>query len=101
MARSKPQLLQKVVSLCRRRGFFFRALPSKDGKEEERYVLGLLGAELKRNLINEWLVESCGRSILRLGTVLHGLKVCMMDFFFFFFTTGGILSSHLMSWYMR
>jgi glycyl-tRNA synthetase (class II) len=51
---SKPQFLQKVISLCRRRGFFFQALPSKHGKEEERYVLGPLGAELKRNLINEW-----------------------------------------------
>ena len=58
MGTSKLQLLNKVISLCKKRGFIFQALQSVDGGEK-RYTYGPLGAELKRNLINEWWVYHC------------------------------------------
>ena len=79
---SNPQLLQKVVSLCRKRGFFFQALPSKDEMKGERYVLGPLGAELKRNLINEWLVESMMWNMQKIYLFELFCIISMMDLFF-------------------
>ena len=56
MGNSKLQLLNKVISLCKKRGFIFQELGPADGREE-KYTYGPLGAELKRNLINEWWVS--------------------------------------------
>lgn len=46
-------LLQKMISLCKRRGFVF---PSSEiyGGLRSSYDYGPLGAELKRNVMNEW-----------------------------------------------
>lgn len=53
MGSRKPPILREVISLCKKRGFIFLNLTSKNGVKEV-YTYGPLGAELKRNLINEW-----------------------------------------------
>ena len=57
MAKAKesqePDLLQKVVSLCKRRGFVFQSSEIYGGLRSA-YDYGPLGVELKRNLMNEW-----------------------------------------------
>jgi len=49
----EQDLMQKVVSLCKRRGFIF---PSSEiyGGLRSAYDYGPLGVELKRNVMNEW-----------------------------------------------
>ena len=47
------QLMQKVVSLCKRRGFVFQSSEIYGGLRSA-YDYGPLGVELKRNLQNEW-----------------------------------------------
>ena len=46
-------LLQKVVSLCKRRGFIFQSSEIYGGLRSA-YDYGPLGAELKRNIAQEW-----------------------------------------------
>ena len=46
-------LMQKMVSLCKRRGFVFQSSEIYGGLKSA-YDYGPLGAELKRNLMNEW-----------------------------------------------
>lgn len=50
MSRPTSGLFQKVISLCKRRGFIFEV----PGERERMYDYGPLGAELKSNIINEW-----------------------------------------------
>ena len=50
---SNQDLLQKVVSLCKRRGFVFQSSEIYGGLKSA-YDYGPLGTELKRNLANEW-----------------------------------------------
>lgn len=49
----EPALMQKVVSLCKRKGFVF---PSAEiyGGLRSCYDYGPLGTELKRNILGEW-----------------------------------------------
>jgi glycyl-tRNA synthetase len=47
------ELLQKVVSLCKRRGFIFQSSEIYGGLKSA-YDFGPLGVELKRNLSMEW-----------------------------------------------
>ena len=47
------ELMQKVVSLCKRRGFVFQSSEIYGGLKSA-YDYGPLGVELKRNLMNEW-----------------------------------------------
>ncbi|MEE8410351.1 MAG: glycine--tRNA ligase [Myxococcota bacterium] len=46
-------LMQKIVSLCKRRGFIFQSSEIYGGLKSA-YDYGPLGVELKRNLMNEW-----------------------------------------------
>ncbi|MFH1808906.1 MAG: glycine--tRNA ligase [Pseudomonadota bacterium] len=46
-------LMQKIVSLCKRRGFVFQSSEIYGGLKSA-YDYGPLGIELKRNLMNEW-----------------------------------------------
>lgn len=46
-------LLQKIVSLCKRRGFIFQSSEIYGGLKSA-YDYGPLGAELKRNIATEW-----------------------------------------------
>jgi glycyl-tRNA synthetase len=46
-------VMQKVVSLCKRRGFVFQSSEIYGGLKSA-YDYGPLGVELKRNLMNEW-----------------------------------------------
>lgn len=46
-------LMQKIVSLCKRRGFVFQSSEIYGGLKSA-YDYGPLGVELKRNLMNEW-----------------------------------------------
>ncbi len=48
-----PDLMQKIVSLCKRRGFVFQSSEIYGGLKSA-YDYGPLGVELKRNLMNEW-----------------------------------------------
>lgn len=50
---SQETLMQKIVSLCKRRGFVY---PSSEiyGGLKSAYDYGPMGVELKRNLQNEW-----------------------------------------------
>lgn len=48
-----PELLQKIVSLCKRRGFVFQSSEIYGGLKSA-YDFGPLGAELKRNIASEW-----------------------------------------------
>jgi glycyl-tRNA synthetase len=52
MAEEQP-LLQKIVSLSKRRGFVFQSSEIYGGLRSA-YDYGPLGVELKRNLMNEW-----------------------------------------------
>ena len=49
----QPQLMQKIVSLSKRRGFIFQSSEIYGGLKSA-YDYGPLGVELKRNLMNEW-----------------------------------------------
>ncbi len=55
MAESKADsdLMQKIVSLCKRRGFVFQSSEIYGGLRSA-YDYGPLGVELKRNIMNEW-----------------------------------------------
>ena len=46
--------LKRVLALCNRRGFLLQRASAASSTREFDY--GPLGAELKRNLINEWCV---------------------------------------------
>ncbi len=48
-----PDLMQKIVSLCKRRGFVFQSSEIYGGLKSA-YDYGPLGAELKRNIMTEW-----------------------------------------------
>ncbi|MCB0354887.1 MAG: hypothetical protein KDD64_15240, partial [Bdellovibrionales bacterium] len=50
---SHQELLQKVVSLCKRRGFIFQSSEIYGGLKSA-YDFGPLGIELKRNIAAEW-----------------------------------------------
>ncbi len=52
-ASSKSDLMEKVVSLCKRRGFVFQSSEIYGGLRSA-YDYGPMGAELKRNLMSEW-----------------------------------------------
>src|SRR5690606_26176107 len=49
----EPEVMQKIVSLCKRRGFVFQSSEIYGGLKSA-YDYGPLGVELKRNLMNEW-----------------------------------------------
>jgi len=49
----ETELMQKVVSLCKRRGFVFQSSEIYGGLRSA-YDYGPMGAELKRNLMTEW-----------------------------------------------
>ncbi|NLE88181.1 MAG: glycine--tRNA ligase [Myxococcales bacterium] len=49
----EPELMQKIVSLCKRRGFVFQSSEIYGGLRSA-YDYGPMGVELKRNLMNEW-----------------------------------------------
>ena len=50
---SENDLMQKIVSLCKRRGFVFQSSDIYGGLRSA-YDYGPLGVELKRNLMNAW-----------------------------------------------
>ena len=50
---SSPDLLNKLVSLCKRRGFIFQSSEIYGGLKSA-YDYGPLGVEFKRNLADEW-----------------------------------------------
>ena len=50
---SNHDLMQKIVSLCKRRGFVFQSSEIYGGLKSA-YDYGPLGVELKRNLMNLW-----------------------------------------------
>ncbi len=52
-ADKEPELMQKLVSLCKRRGFVFQSSEIYGGLKSA-YDYGPMGVELKRNLMNEW-----------------------------------------------
>lgn len=52
-ATNKSDLMEKVVSLCKRRGFVFQSSEIYGGLRSA-YDYGPMGAELKRNLMSEW-----------------------------------------------
>jgi len=52
-ADKEPELMQKLVSLCKRRGFVFQSSEIYGGLRSA-YDYGPMGVELKRNLMNEW-----------------------------------------------
>jgi glycyl-tRNA synthetase len=52
-ANEESDLLQKIVSLCKRRGFVFQSSEIYGGLRSA-YDYGPMGIELKRNLMNEW-----------------------------------------------
>ncbi|TPV94307.1 MAG: glycine--tRNA ligase [Myxococcales bacterium FL481] len=49
----ESDLMQKIVSLCKRRGFVFQSSEIYGGLRSS-YDYGPMGVELKRNLMNEW-----------------------------------------------
>ena len=51
--RAEPELMQKIVSLCKRRGFVFQSSEIYGGLRSA-YDYGPMGVELKRNLMSEW-----------------------------------------------
>lgn len=53
MASEQNDLLQKIVSLCKRRGFIFQSSEIYGGLKSA-YDFGPLGVELKRNISAEW-----------------------------------------------
>ncbi|MEZ0311808.1 MAG: glycine--tRNA ligase [Myxococcota bacterium] len=52
-ATNDSDLMQRIVSLCKRRGFVFQSSEIYGGLKSA-YDYGPLGVELKRNLMNEW-----------------------------------------------
>lgn len=50
---SESDLMQKVISLCKRRGFVFQSSEIYGGLKSS-YDYGPMGVELKRNIMNEW-----------------------------------------------
>jgi glycyl-tRNA synthetase len=50
---NEPELMQKLVALCKRRGFVFQSSEIYGGLRSA-YDYGPLGVELKRNIMNEW-----------------------------------------------
>lgn len=47
--------LKKVLALCKRAGFIYSTPNVKTGEESSHGIkYGPLGAELKRNIVNEW-----------------------------------------------
>ena len=52
-AASAEDRMQKIVSLCKRRGFVFQSSEIYGGLRSA-YDYGPMGVELKRNLMNEW-----------------------------------------------
>ncbi len=52
-SQKEPELMQKLVSLCKRRGFVFQSSEIYGGLKSA-YDYGPMGVELKRNLMNEW-----------------------------------------------
>jgi glycyl-tRNA synthetase len=50
---STADVMQKIVSLCKRRGFVFQSSDIYGGLRSA-YDYGPMGVELKRNLMNEW-----------------------------------------------
>jgi glycyl-tRNA synthetase len=53
MTSAEPELMQKIVSLCKRRGFVFQSSEIYGGLRSA-YDYGPMGVELKRNLMGEW-----------------------------------------------
>ena len=53
MAAKKPDLMERIVSLCKRRGFVFQSSEIYGGLNS-CYDYGPLGVELKRNVKEEW-----------------------------------------------
>ncbi|MCB9558540.1 MAG: glycine--tRNA ligase [Deltaproteobacteria bacterium] len=53
-------VMQKIISLCKRRGFVFQSSEIYGGLKSA-YDYGPLGAELKRNIINEWWADMVHR----------------------------------------
>jgi glycyl-tRNA synthetase len=53
MTSAEPELMQKIVSLCKRRGFVFQSSEIYGGLRSA-YDYGPMGVELKRNLMSEW-----------------------------------------------
>jgi glycyl-tRNA synthetase len=53
MAKATPDLMERIVSLCKRRGFVFQSSEIYGGINS-CYDYGPLGAELKRNVKNAW-----------------------------------------------
>jgi len=53
MADATDDRMQKIVSLCKRRGFVFQSSEIYGGLRSA-YDYGPMGVELKRNLMNEW-----------------------------------------------
>lgn len=53
MAQTPSKFLHRLISLCKRRGFILQ-LPNGGRGKEGTYAYGPLGAELKKNIINEW-----------------------------------------------
>src|SRR6186713_119913 len=49
----ESDLMQKIVSLCKRRGFVFQSSEIYGGLRSA-YDYGPMGAELKRNIMSEW-----------------------------------------------
>lgn len=50
---SEPELINKIVSLCKRRGFVFQSSEIYGGLKSA-YDYGPLGTELKRNIAQDW-----------------------------------------------
>lgn len=50
---NEPAVMQKIVSLCKRRGFVYQSSEIYGGLRSA-YDYGPMGVELKRNLTNEW-----------------------------------------------
>ena len=50
---SEPEVMNKIISLCKRRGFIFQSSEIYGGLKSA-YDYGPLGVELKRNIANEW-----------------------------------------------
>ena len=66
------ELMQKIVSLCKRRGFVFQSSEIYGGLRSA-YDYGPMGVELKRNLMSEWwttMVHS-REDVVGLYTALH------------------------------
>ena len=53
MSKEQNSLMDKIVSLCKQRGFIFQSSEIYGGLKSA-YDYGPLGVELKRNIMNEW-----------------------------------------------